>query len=236
MARAKHTEIREWVESEIHSGRFSVGDRLPTEMELMQRFGVSRNPVQKAMSGLVEAGIIVRRRGYGSLVASAGLRGNPLRLLNPTLTGPEIEGGHRVVRHHVASTENFPLSKGVLPSGVPVVELTRMKLDGASAPVILERCVVDLSKVPNLLNEHLGELTTVAYYNSLHINVRRVTSVLDAVHLDAADATELGISTQTPVVRQVRTVYIGEAKPIEVAEFIFHPSNMTLEVSQIDSP
>ncbi|PCE43408.1 GntR family transcriptional regulator, partial [Acinetobacter baumannii] len=48
MATAKHLEIRESIEADIHRGLFDVGQKLPTEKELMERFGVSRNPVQKA--------------------------------------------------------------------------------------------------------------------------------------------------------------------------------------------
>lgn len=73
MVRAKHVEIREWIEQEIHSGRLVVGDRLPTERELMERFDVSRNPVQTAMTKLVETGLVRRRRGSGTVVASTGL-------------------------------------------------------------------------------------------------------------------------------------------------------------------
>ena len=82
MARAKHVEIREWIEHQIQSGRLSIGDRLPSERELMERFAVSRNPVQTAMSKLVEAGLVQRRRGSGTIVASTGLRSSLLRLLH----------------------------------------------------------------------------------------------------------------------------------------------------------
>ncbi len=231
----KHTEVREWIEGEIRAGRFAIGDRLPTEAELMAMFGVSRNPVQKAMSGLVESGLVVRRRGAGSLVASTGLRGNLLRTLDTRLTEPEVAGAHRVDGVRVATAASFPLAAGVLSDSAPLAELVRTKLDSGSAPIALERCIVDLSQVPDLLEQDLVHLTTTAHYTARGIADRRVTSVLSAVHLSAQDAALLGVAEDTPILRQVRTIHIGEGTSLEVAEFLFHPTNITMEVSQLEA-
>lgn len=234
MVRAKHTEIREWIESEIRHGRFPVGTKLPTEKELMEWFGVSRNPVQAAMSKLVESGIVVRRRGAGSVVASSGLRSNLLRHLDESLAEPEVAGAHRVINVRVATAGSFQLSTGVLVTETPSAELARVKFGNTSEPIAMERCVIDLSQVPNILDQDLESLTTIAYYNSIGITVRQATSVLSAVHLPAGDAAEIGVTETTPVVRQLRTIFSANEYPIEIAEFLFHPTNMTLEVSQIE--
>ncbi|GAA2105497.1 MULTISPECIES: GntR family transcriptional regulator [Brevibacterium] len=231
---AKHTEIRDWIEGEIRSGRLAVGDRLPTEAELREMFGVSRNPVQKAMTGLVEAGIVTRRRGAGTRVASTGLRGNILRTLDTQLTEPEVAGAHRVDGVRVATAASFPLAAGVLDPGAPLAELVRTKLDTSGAPIALERCVVDLTQVPDLLDQDLVHLTTTAHYMARGIADRHVSSTLTAVHLDAADAALLGVGEDTPILRQVRTIQIAERTPLEIAEFLFHPTNITMEVSQLE--
>lgn len=234
MAAPKHQEIREWIESEIRRGSFSVGHKLPTEQELMDRFSVSRTPVQKAMTALVEAGVVARRRGFGTVVASTGLRTNLLRHLDPTLTGPEEEGDHRVIDSRVAGAESFDLSRGSFPDGHPTACLTRLKLDADGLPLAVERCTVDLTIVPDLLSQNLGELTTIAYYNQIGLPVRRANTVLTAVHPSAEDAAALGITASAPIIRQCRTVHLSEDRPVEVAEFLIHPENMTLEVGHID--
>lgn len=235
MAAAKHVEIRESIESDIHRGIYEVGQKLPTEREIMDRFGVSRNPVQKAMSALVEAGLVTRRRGAGTVVASAGLRSNLLRMMDPTLTSPEVDGDHRVLNVQVSSAESFDLSRSVFDHGQPTALLTRLKLSNDGRPLALERCVIDLVHVPELLSQNLEALTTIAYYNSLGLRVRRANTVLTAVHLNAADAGSLDVSMKEPVIRQERTTHLNDESVVEVAEFLIHPHNMTLEVSQIDN-
>ena len=55
---------------EIKQGKYEVGDKLPTEKEVSEKYNVSRITAQRAMNMLVEDGIIVRYSGVGSFVAS----------------------------------------------------------------------------------------------------------------------------------------------------------------------
>lgn len=235
MATAKHLQIRESIEADIHRGLFDVGQKLPTEKELMERFGVSRNPVQKAMNALVEAGLVTRKRGSGTVVASTGLRTNLLRMMDPSLTSPEVDGDHKVVSVEVSSAESFPLSRNVFPKGQPTASLTRMKYSADGQPLALERCCINLSRAPEVLSQNLEHLTTIAYYNSLGLGIRRANTVLRAALLETFDANSLEISPSEPVVCQQRTTHLVDDSIIEVAEFYIHPRNMTLEVSQIDN-
>jgi GntR family transcriptional repressor for pyruvate dehydrogenase complex len=47
----------------IEEGRFRVGERLPPERVLIERFGVSRAPVREALSALELMGVVEARRG-----------------------------------------------------------------------------------------------------------------------------------------------------------------------------
>lgn len=52
----------------IRSGRFSVGDRLPTEPELVAELGVSRGALREAVRALSFAGVLRVRQGDGTYV------------------------------------------------------------------------------------------------------------------------------------------------------------------------
>jgi GntR family transcriptional regulator, transcriptional repressor for pyruvate dehydrogenase complex len=53
---------------EIMAGRFSTGDRLPTENQLAQRFCVSRPVVREALQRLQGDGVVIARQGSGTYV------------------------------------------------------------------------------------------------------------------------------------------------------------------------
>ena len=66
----RYAEIRRELETAILSGRWPPGHRVPSEHELVVRYGCSRMTVNKALSALAAAGLIVRRRRAGSFVAT----------------------------------------------------------------------------------------------------------------------------------------------------------------------
>ena len=63
-------EIAQLIRQKILSQALEPGQRLPTEQELSQSFGVSRNVVREAIARLKLSGYIETRRGVGSFVAA----------------------------------------------------------------------------------------------------------------------------------------------------------------------
>lgn len=64
----KHAQVFETLKREIQSGRWKIGDRLPSEADLVQRFGHSRITVGRALRDLQSDGLVERRVGSGTFV------------------------------------------------------------------------------------------------------------------------------------------------------------------------
>lgn len=64
-----HDQIVEGIEKEILAGVLPVGAKLPSVRELSVSLCVNPNTVQKALSALDSAGVIVSTHGRGSFVA-----------------------------------------------------------------------------------------------------------------------------------------------------------------------
>jgi DNA-binding FadR family transcriptional regulator len=61
-------KVREELLAEIWAGHWRPGDQIPTEIELMERFGVSRTPIREAMQALHLIGIVDISPRRGSIV------------------------------------------------------------------------------------------------------------------------------------------------------------------------
>lgn len=59
------------IEHLIEGGEWAVGDKVPPEIELMEKFDVSRNTLREAIRALVHAGLLETKQGSGTIVRSS---------------------------------------------------------------------------------------------------------------------------------------------------------------------
>ena len=87
-AETKYRAIFEVLKDEILGGKYAKTRKLPSESQLMRRFGGSRVTVIHALQELCAKGLIVRRKGIGSfLTANARNYGRALGLIIPISRG-----------------------------------------------------------------------------------------------------------------------------------------------------
>ena len=90
----RHREIYQELKAEIVAGKYDHARRMPSESELVIRFGVSRPTIARALLQLTNEGILERRAGSGTYLNKAGA--NPallscqLGLMVPGLSRIEI--------------------------------------------------------------------------------------------------------------------------------------------------
>lgn len=63
-------QIIEEITSAISSGRFKLGEKLPSEFELMSELNVSRNSIREAMKIMSATGLVDIKRGDGTYICS----------------------------------------------------------------------------------------------------------------------------------------------------------------------
>ncbi len=69
------------IRSKIQSGEWAIGQRIPSERELMGIFNVSRATVRQAIENLEKEGILRRERGKGTFVAPPKIESGMLRMI-----------------------------------------------------------------------------------------------------------------------------------------------------------
>jgi GntR family histidine utilization transcriptional repressor len=77
---ALYQQVKDYIAGKIQDGTWKAGERLPSESELVARFGVARMTVNRALRELVEQGRVTRIAGVGSFVADEKAQGNLLQI------------------------------------------------------------------------------------------------------------------------------------------------------------
>lgn len=67
--RLKYLKIAEFIQKGITKGDFLPGQQIPTQNELSAYFKTSRPTIEKALDGLEEKGLIIRKKGAGTFVS-----------------------------------------------------------------------------------------------------------------------------------------------------------------------
>ncbi|MCD9020446.1 GntR family transcriptional regulator [Cohnella sp. NL03-T5] len=95
-----YEKIFDALRSGIVTGQYQIGDRVPSEKELADEYGVSRITSKKALELLAGEGLIVRRPGRGSFVAdpaSAVAAANAQTGVNKNASGRGKDDGKMLV-------------------------------------------------------------------------------------------------------------------------------------------
>ena len=63
-----YQQLLEDIKADINDGKYSTGDKIPSELELADVYGVSRITVRRAVAELCNEGYLVKRQGKGTFV------------------------------------------------------------------------------------------------------------------------------------------------------------------------
>jgi GntR family histidine utilization transcriptional repressor len=149
-----YQRIRSDLETKITSGDWPPGHRVPFEHELMDTYSCSRMTVNKVISALAEAGLVVRRRRAGSFVSRPRVQSAILQI--PDLKGEVEKRGERYqyrlmdLRKRAASAED-KARLGV--SARTQVLAIRCLHEAEDQPFAIEDRLINLEAVPDALRE-----------------------------------------------------------------------------------
>jgi GntR family transcriptional regulator, histidine utilization repressor len=154
-----YLEIRRAIEARIVSGEWRPGHRLPAETELARRHGCSRMTVNKALSHLAAAGLVLRRRRYGSVVAAPHSQEPALKI--PDIPAEIAEAGkryrYRILERQVRRGRADDRTR--LGLRAPARILTFRAIHYADdMPFVLEERLINLAAVPGAASERFEDV------------------------------------------------------------------------------
>ena len=165
MKRSSWTMIRDALSNDIAIGKLSPGDRLPTEIELAQRFKAGRHSVRRAVESLAKIGKVSVEQGRGTFIEAAPLLnytiGKRTRLRRNLLPqGCEVSGD-LIGACQIEAPESVRDALG-LEAGSKVVESRRITLaDGI--PIAFGAKFHDAARFGDVVERRdlLGSMTEV---------------------------------------------------------------------------
>ncbi|PTM89115.1 UTRA domain-containing protein [Mycoplana dimorpha] len=143
-------QIERAIRSEIMSGRWPPGHRIPPESAFMEAYSTTRATVSKALSKLSEAGLLDRKRRQGTTVARSTETHAVIGFLD---VRQEIEARGRAYTYKVLKARRMK-AKSIIEMWPAVSSDTPLlKLDAAHCgfgqPEVLEERYINLNAAPD---------------------------------------------------------------------------------------
>jgi GntR family transcriptional regulator len=195
--------VRRELKRLILGGEFAVGEKLPNEDRLCERFGVSRVTIREAVRGLIEDGLVVRRHGSGTYVTRRPLIRNSLDV-NFSYTDHFAASGFRPGRkllgmRTVAASDDDATTLGVA-AGAPLREVRRVRTaDGRPAIYSIDRIPLEILGPDLERADYAGSL--YAILTAVDHPIAHAEAVLSPVVADPDLARLLDVAPGTPIQR-----------------------------------
>lgn len=235
----RYAVIRRSLQRAILSGKWPPGYRVPSEQELVVRYRCSRMTVNKAMSELAAAGLVVRRRRSGTVVAQPTSEKSVLRIQN---IPQDVARQGRNYRFQLLSRSRRRATKRdverlKIAVGEPVLALKSLHF-ADDIPFVAEDRLINLNVVPLAADNDFSNiapgswlLDKVPWHEAEHL-IRAATApaetarLLDIAPTDACLIVERRTWVDSGTVTHVELTYPGDRYQLAVR---FSPSGEIAE-------
>jgi GntR family transcriptional regulator len=201
----------------ISSGQLQPGEAIPSEWELHELYGASRLTIRRAMDDLVRAGLLNRRHGVGTFVASSSTAQIVPSELSFTRNMLRLgrTPSSRIVSFAVVEARPEVARHLKLEPGAPVFELVRVRLvDGE--PLMLETTYLSQARFPGLLKIDLGDGSLYSYLAQRYqTDVVALDQAMEPTLLTEREALLLHIAVDSPALLSEIVGFTSDGTPIE---------------------
>ncbi|HRH87638.1 MAG TPA: GntR family transcriptional regulator [Rubrivivax sp.] len=214
-----YQQIKDLLTRSLSVGEWKPGEALPSEPELAQRFQVSQGTVRKALDALTAEGVLVRRQGKGTFVAThaeAQVQYRFLRLM------PD-HGPRQAMQRRFLELKRLRAGADIaraldLKSGDGVLQLRRLLLAG-DTPVVLDDIWLPARLFKGLTAERLSAYRGPMYgmfEADFGVQMIRAEEQIRAVAAGAAEAAVLGVAPGAPLLLVERRSFTYAGRPVEL--------------------
>jgi len=221
------------INGEIASGSLKPGIRLPPERELCDRLQISRVTLRKALTRLVEDGVLNAAHGRGWYVsADRGQSEWPSRLESFTETARRmgLTATSIVLRSELVPASLDEAEELALAPGTPLFQLERVRLLGG-VPVAIDLALVPAELVPDVQRVDFTRNSLFEQLSHAGVEMVRADSTIEAQEASADLAEKLDLEPGRPVLVMRHLVMDNEERLVLASTIRYRGDRYRLRTS-----
>lgn len=229
----RYVQIADEIVQQIRAGVLKPGDLVPSESELVERYGVSGGTIRKAMAEVRASGLVDTRHGKGSIVKDRP----PVRLRSSDRFRASHRRGGKAAYLAESEKSGATAKVSVLfigPTEAPEEIAERLGVDAGTQVLARRRLYFrngvpvetatsylpwDVVKdIPELFAENPGPGGIYARLEGDGHTFAEFVETLQARPATKAESSELALSSGAPVIHLVRDAVTEEGRVVEVCD------------------
>jgi len=217
-------QLAKLIREQIRRGEFKPGEALPTEIEIANRYEISRMTVRRSIAELVSEGMVYALQGKGTFVASPKLDNVVFELNN--FSHEMVQRGLNykttLLEAKIIRADEELKAKFLLKEGIHRILYFRTVLSAENERLSLENKYIIYTKSKPLLESELNDPTLPGLI-ATHSDYVPVSAkkVLKAAVATNEEASILGVSPGAPLFLVETTVFDPDLKPVGWSKSIF---------------
>lgn len=214
----------------IVDGDWQPGDMIPTEPELMERYGVSRTTVRQTLDLLVNEDLISRQQGRGTFVEHPTLEQALTRIISFTedMRRRGIEPGTEVLSASLVPAPQGIAEKLEVEPGEELARLKRLRL-ADEEPMSIEESYLVHRYCPDVLrDDYASNPLREALETYYGIRLVRAKQVIRAIQASPELARHLSIAPSSALLYIERVSYSQRDIPIEFLRIYYRGDRYAL--------
>ncbi len=226
-------QVAQELEKAISAGTLEPGAKLPNEISLADRLGLSRPTMRRAIQELVEKGLLVRKRGVGTQV----VHGEVTRPVELTSLFDDLSRDHRSPKTTLLVKELMPADDRVaseldLPARRSVLHLRRLRFSDGEPLAILENYLPEW--LADIADEDLETNGLYQLMRSRGVNFRVAKQRIGARSATAAECQLLQEKRNSPLLTMDRATYDDSGRTVEWGHHVYRASQYSFQVTLVD--
>lgn len=225
-----YLQLKRLISEAISSRELQPGEALPPERDLAEKLSISRVTVRKALEGLVESGLLVRRQGAGTFIAERVEKNfaTITSFSEDMLARGRVPHSEWLARSEGQVSPEEAMAFGLSP-GTAVYRFTRIRY-ADDVSMALEYSTVPASVLPSL--DAVGESLYAALGENRPV---RVLQRLRAILFPADQAELLGIEPGSAGLEIERRGYARDGRTVEFTRSYYRGDSYDF-VSELVAP
>jgi GntR family transcriptional regulator len=212
-----YQQLKDKIIDDIESGKLKHGDKLPSERELAEQYGISRMTARHTLSILEREGVVERRVGSGTFISNVKIEMDFITFnsFTRTMLGRGLTPSTQVLSISKNPAKQALASKLHILEGEELVVIKRLRLVNG-IPISIEESFVPYKYCPGMDQQLTNNDSLYQMLESKYgITLVRATEYMKVKLAEEKDCKLLRIRSESPCVLREAVAYDDHGQPIE---------------------